>query len=147
MFAFFEFEEVYSIVCVIKKCTVLCQTTFEPTAEGGLQSIVLFLTDALEPTKALRVRHVPVTCNQDAGAPSYTDRPHDQLTATGRQIRETSNTALAERFLPRNGGGLQDRSHLFDHVMVPSLKMHQVKYVDVQLSSIAGKAAGLLPNA
>ena len=105
-----------------------------------LQRIVL-LTDTLEPTKPLRVPHVPVIGQEDAEAPEYTDRRHDQLTDTGRQRREAFNEALAKRFLPRYKTSLFTRTHPFDHAIVLSPKMRQLKHIDVLLS--AGTAAGL----
>lgn len=136
-----QFEEVYSIVSVVKDVTVYCQTTSEATAEGGMQRVFLLLTDTLEPTKDLKVRHVPVIGRGEA--PSHTLRPHDDLTETGRNTREAFNTALAKRFLPRYGAGLRSRGHLFDHAMLLSPTMRKLKYIDVLLSSSAGQAAGL----
>lgn len=142
-FCFLQFEEMYNILSMVKECTVYCQTTSEATAEGGLQRIVLLLTESLEPTKPLRVRHVPVIGQEDPAAPGYTDRPHNLLTETGRKTREAFNAALASRFLPRYKARLHTYTHPFDQAMVLSASMRQLRHIDLLLSSTAGKAAGL----
>lgn len=122
---FCKFEEVYSIVRALKDYTVYCQTTYEATAEGGMQKMVSLLSLTLEPTKdlvMLRVPEISVVGEEEQdddnspADPTDVKRRHADLTDTGRQTREAVNRALARRFLARYiGPGLTKRTHLFDH--------------------------------
>ncbi|CAN0044929.1 unnamed protein product, partial [Ectocarpus sp. 12 AP-2014] len=55
-----EFEEVYSILRVVKDVTLYCQSASEATAGGAVNRIVLLLTTTLEPMEDLEIVHVPV---------------------------------------------------------------------------------------
>ena len=115
----------------LKDYTVYCQTTYEATAEGGMQKMVSLLSLTLEPTKDLVMLRVPEIIvvgeeeqevgeeeqevgeeEQEVGEeeqdddnspadPTDVKRRHADLTDTGRRTREAVNRALARRFLAR----------------------------------------------
>lgn len=143
---------------MVKDVTLYCQNASEATAEGGMNKIVLLLTDTLEPTGDLVVEHVPVigAAGADAsasaegadasasGARSRTKRSHADLTQTGRATREAFATAIAKRFLPRyTPEGLRKHPHLFDQVMLLSPKSRKMKYMDKLVTSSAAQGRGL----
>ena len=80
---------------------------------------------------------------QDAEASSETFRPHHALTGIGPQTREIFFAALAKRFLPGYGEALNSRTHLLDNDMLLSPNTRKLKYIDLLLSSTAGKATHL----
>ena len=144
----------------LKDYTVYCQTTYEATAEGGMQKMVSLLSLTLEPTKDLVMLRVPEIIvvgeeEQEVGEeeqdddnspadPTDVKRRHADLTDTGRRTREAVNRALARRFLARYiGPGLTKRTHLFDHAMLLSPTMCRLGYIGTLARSTAGKAAGM----
>ena len=84
----------------LKDYTVYCQTTYEATAEGGMQKMVSLLSLTLEPTKDLVMLRVPEIIvvgeeEQEVGEeeqdddnspadPTDVKRRHADLTDTGR---------------------------------------------------------------
>ena len=144
----------YSIVRALKDFTVYCQTTHEPTAEGGMTKMIGLLSITLEPAKPLVMLSVPAVVEGEEEAdpdletpatPTPEKRPHSQLTALARKTRVEINSALARRFLTRYGPGLHTRSHLFDRALLLSPSMFSLKYLDVFAASTAGKACAMRP--
>ncbi|CAB1117218.1 unnamed protein product [Ectocarpus sp. CCAP 1310/34] len=132
-----EIEEVYSILRAVKTVTEYCQKTYEATMEGGLRQTVQLLISTLEPSKPLRVHHVEAI-GADAPDPPHTDRPHEDLTETGRTTREVFATALAKRFLPRyKSSELNRRTHLFDHAPLLNPRTRKMRYIELLLKSTA----------
>ena len=137
----------------LKDYTVYCQTTYEATAEGGMQKMVSLLSLTLEPTKDLVMLRVPEIIvvgeeeqddDNSPADPTDVKRRHADLTDTGRRTREAVNRALARRFLARYiGPGLTKRTHLFDHAMLLSPTMCRLGYIGTLARSTAGKAAGM----
>jgi hypothetical protein len=140
-------------VRALKDYTVYCQTTYEATAEGGMQKMVSLLSLTLEPTKDLVMLRVPEIIvvgeeeqddDNSPADPTDVKRRHADLTDTGRRTREAVNRALARRFLARYiGPGLTKRTHLFDHAMLLSPTMCRLGYIGTLARSTAGKAAGM----
>ncbi|CAB1111867.1 unnamed protein product [Ectocarpus sp. CCAP 1310/34] len=153
------FEEVYSILRVVKDVTLYCQSASEVTAGGAMNRIVLLLTTTLEPMEDLEIVHVPVIgaegaaggadaegANGGAGrrASSQTMRSHTDLTETGRATREAFATAIGKRFLPRyQRAKLETHPQLFDHAMFLSPGSRKMKYIGRLVTSSTAVGLGL----
>lgn len=172
LFWWFQIEELYSILCVVKDLTLYCQREDEATAEGGMQRMLLLLT--LEPTAPLEIVTVAQIGDDQAaataggggaagavggaagaaggaagtagadGAADRTMRTHADLTSLGRKVREVFCQAVGTRFLKRyTPAGLRTHAHLFDHVMLLSPRSRSLSYIDKFAASTAAKDLGL----
>ncbi|CAM9530188.1 unnamed protein product, partial [Sphacelaria rigidula] len=91
-------EEVYSIANEVKGVIVYSQTTYESTAQGGLQRLVLVATTALDPEKSLNVRHVRAV-GQGTEDVEPEVRPSADLTSVAKVTREAFARGVARRFV------------------------------------------------
>lgn len=142
-----QVEELYSILRVVKELTLYCQREDEATAEGGMNRMMLLLTDTLEPTKPLEIVHVRQIGEAGAAGATgaaHTMRAHADLKPLGRKIREVFRNAVGSRFLPRyTPAGLRTHAHLFDHAMFLSPSSRNMMYIDMFVASTAAEGRGL----
>ena len=56
----FQVDDRFGVIGELRTGVVYSQTTYESTAQGGLQRLLLLVTSVLEPKKPLKVKHVPL---------------------------------------------------------------------------------------
>ncbi|CAN0488808.1 unnamed protein product, partial [Laminaria digitata] len=143
-----EVEEMFAVIDAVRTVVVYSQDTYESTAQGGLQRLVLLATSVLEPKKPLKVKHVPPIGQKESDVAPPALRPHDELTEVGAATREAFAKAVATRFVvPRYGKGLSSHSHRYDMAIFLSPGGRSVKYLDTLKSSTVGELGGFVKPA
>ena len=143
-----QVEEMFAVIDAVRTVVVYSQTTYESTAQGGLQRLVLLATSVLEPKKPLKVKHVPLIGQKESDIAPPALRPHDELTEVGAATREAFAKAVATRFVvPRYGKGLSSHSHRYDMAIFLSPGGRSMKYLDTLKSSTVGELGGFVKPA
>lgn len=133
----------YSIINAVKGVVVYSQTTYESTAQGGLQRLVVLATSTLEPMRPLTVTPVRAIGQKEDEVPAASTRSHTDLTKVAMATREAFGEAVAKRFVKgRYGSGLGTHSHRFDMAMFLCPAARGMKYIDTLEASTVGKMGG-----
>ena len=94
-----QVKEVYSVFNAVKIVIESYQKTGEITGPNGMQLLVPLMTDTLEPTSPLTVKHVPLVGQKEGDCPRREERRPEDLTETGKATGLAFHAATAKRIV------------------------------------------------